>query len=160
MSTVEPVVSEDVSEQKQSLLLAFYQTSWNEMTWRRNAGYRTIILGFGYFGLLLTLLAFNPHATLSLRLLLAAVLVIGTLFGAGYLVSNYRKYMDAAAMTVKIEQYVGAYNADFLGSLGALMPPQRRQRPSVPLARDAVCFWSVVAFGVGGVVTAIAICVM
>jgi hypothetical protein len=63
-------------------------------------------------------------------------------------------------MTVKIEQYVGAYNADFLGSLGALMPPQRRERPSVPLARDAVCFWSVLAFGVGGVLTAIAICVM
>jgi hypothetical protein len=158
MSTADQLFSGEISEQKQSLLLAFYQTCWNEMTWRRNAGYRTIILGFGYFGLLLTLLAFSPHATLSLRVLLAVVLAIGTLFGAGYLLSNYRKYMAAAAMTVKIEQYVGAYDADFLGSLGALMPEERKRRPNVPLTRDPVCFWSVLAFLIGGLLTAAAIC--
>ena len=44
----------ELTLQKQQLLLEFYNTAWNEMTWRRNAGYRTIILGFAYFGILLT----------------------------------------------------------------------------------------------------------
>jgi hypothetical protein len=39
---------------KQQSLLTFYQIAWDEMTWRRNAGYRTIILGLGYCGVILT----------------------------------------------------------------------------------------------------------
>lgn len=147
----------DAAGLKQEVLLAFYATSWNEMTWRRNAGYRTIILGLGYFAMLLTVLAFHPGLPASIRVPLAAVIGIGTLFGAGYLASNYRKYMAAAAQTVLIEEYVGAYGADFLGALGALMPPDRRERPKVPLSRDVVCLWSVIAFTAGGLLTAAAI---
>ena len=146
----------ELTPQKQQLLLEFYKTAWNEMTWRRNAGYRTIILGFAYFGILLTQLSYRSPG-LGLKLLLALVMLVGTLFGAGYLVSNYAKYMAAAAMTVKIEEYVGAYDADFLGTLGALMPESRRSRPRVPLTGDAVCFFSVIAFAAGGLLTAIAI---
>src|SRR4051812_14551066 len=75
--------------QKQQLLIAFYQVSWNEMTWRRNAGYRTIILGMAYCGALLSVIAFNHNLPTSIRVCLAAVVAVATLFGAGYLTSNY-----------------------------------------------------------------------
>jgi hypothetical protein len=65
--------------------------------------------------------------------------------------------MSAAARMVKIEEYVGAFNPDFLGPLGALMDEERRMRPTVPLSKDPVCLWSVVAFAAGGLVTAVAI---
>lgn len=144
-----------IDPQKQAALLAFYQTCWNEMSWRRNAGYRTVILGFAYFGLLLSLLAFNPHPSSALRIGLALVLAIGTLFGAGYLTSNYRKYMAASELTVKIEASLGAYQPDYLGYLGALMPKERWDRPKVPLMQDGVCFLSVLAFLSGGLLTAL-----
>src|SRR5689334_8462000 len=54
-------LSPGLSPQKQQLLLAFHQTCWDEMTWRRNAGYRTVILGFGYFAMLLTIVTFNHN---------------------------------------------------------------------------------------------------
>ena len=143
--------------QKQELLLAFYRTCWDEMTWRRNAGYRTIIIGLGYFGLLLAVVAFNHAMPPMVRYGLAGVIAVGTLFGAGYLTSNYRKYMAAALQTVMIEEYVGAYDPGFLGTLGALMPQSRRERPKVPLSRDVVCLWSVIAFLIGGLLTALTI---
>ena len=42
----------DLAAQKQDVLLAFHQVCWDEMTWRRNAGYRTVILGLGYCGVI------------------------------------------------------------------------------------------------------------
>lgn len=152
-----PDTPADLSAQKQQALLAFYQTSWSEMTWRRNAGYRTIILGFAYFGLMLLAVSFNRNFDRELRLVLGAVIAVGTLFGSMYLVSNYRKYMTAAQQTVLIEEYLGAYDPSYLGSLGALMPISRRERPKVPLLRDMVCLFSVLAFLIGGLLTAIAI---
>jgi hypothetical protein len=74
-----------------------------------------------------------------------------------YLVSNYRKYMTAAQQTVLIEDYLGAYDPTYLGSLGALMPVSRRERPKVPITRDAVCLLSVIAFLAGGLLTTAAI---
>ena len=145
------------SDQKQLVLLTFYQTCWNEMSWRRNAGYRTVILGFAYFGVLLAVVAYNQHMPPLIRYSLAGVLALGSIFGAGYLRSNYGKYMAAAKQTVLIEQYVGAYDPSFLGTLGALMPPERAQRPNVPISRDPVCLWSVIAFLAGGLLTAFAI---
>ena len=127
------------------------------MTWRRNAGYRTIILGLGYFAALLTAVAFHRSMPVGIVYCLAGVIVIATLFGAGYLSSNYRKYMQAARQTVLIEQYVGAYDPAFLGELGALFPPDRKDRPNVPLTRDVVCLWSILAFLAGGLLTAAAI---
>jgi hypothetical protein len=147
----------DLSAQKQQALIAFYQTSWNEMTWRRNAGYRTIILGFAYFGIMLLAISFNRYFDRELRIVLGVVIGVGTLFGAMYLMSNYRKYMSAAQQTVLIEEYLGAYDQGYLGNLGALMPLSRRERPKVPLSRDMVCLFSVLAFLIGGLLTAIAI---
>ena len=144
-------------DQKQLVLLTFYQTCWNEMSWRRNAGYRTVILGFAYYGVLLAVVAYVPHMPPLIRYSLAGVLALGSIFGAGYLRSNYGKYMAAAKQTVLIEKYVGAYEPGFLGSLGALMPPERAQRPGVPISRDPVCLWSVIAFLIGGLLTATAI---
>jgi len=146
--------------QKQELLIAFYQTCWSEMTWRRNAGYRTIILGLGYFGALLAAVGFSHAMPPMIRYGLAGVIAIGTLFGSGYLASNYRKYMAAAQQTVLIEEFVGAYREDFLPGLGALMPLDRRERPKVPLSQDVVCVWSVIAFLAGGLLTAAAICIV
>jgi hypothetical protein len=152
--------AEECTGQKQELLLAFHRVCWEEMTWRRNAGYRTVILGLGYCGLLLTVVAFNHQMSAAVRTCLSAVIALATVFGAGYLTSNYRKYMLAAAQMVKIEEYVGAYGGDFLGRLGALMSPERRARPQVPLSRDFVCLWSIIAFAAGGLVTAAAILLM
>lgn len=143
--------------QKQDVLLAFHNVCWSEMTWRRNAGYRTVILGLAYCGLLLTFVASNRAMNMNVRVCLAAVIGLATLFGAGYLASNYRKYMSAAARMVRIEEYVGAFDKDFLGQLGALMDEERRTRPTVPLSKDPVCLWSVLAFAAGGLVTAVAI---
>ncbi len=147
----------DIPAQKQQALLAFHQVCWSEMTWRRNAGYRTIIIGLGYCALLLVVIAFNHQIPWGLRICLAVVIALGTFFGAGYLMSNYRKYMQAAGQMVKIEEYIGAYDSDFLGRLGALMTDERRNRPKVPLIRDMVCLWSIIAFAAGGLVTAGAI---
>jgi hypothetical protein len=127
------------------------------MTWRRNSGYRTIIIGLGYCGVMLAVVAYNNVMRTEMRICLAAVLAVGTAFGAVYLTSNYGKYMAAAKQTVLIEEFVGAYDPDFLGELGALMPPSRRERPKVPLMRDPVCLGSIIAFAVGGFVTAVAI---
>jgi hypothetical protein len=149
-----------ISAQKQELLIAFHQTCWSEMTWRRNAGYRTVIIGLGYCALLLTVVTFNHQMSQQIRIWLSVVIGLATLFGAGYLTSNYSKYMAAAAQMVMIEEYVGAYDSDFLGSLGALMPESRRQRPKVPLSKDPVCLWSILAFAAGGLVTAVAILLM
>jgi hypothetical protein len=93
----------------------------------------------------------------GVRACLAAVVALATLFGAGYLASNYRKYMLALGRMVRIEEYVGALAPDFLGRLGPLMPPERRDAPDVTLARDVVCLWSVVAFAAGGLLTALAV---
>src|SRR5258706_2816468 len=95
----------NVTLQKQQLLLAFHQTCWDEMTWRRNAGYRTVILGFGYFAMLLAVITFNHQIQQQIRICLAIVIALGTLFGAGYLSSNYSKYIAAAAQMVMIEEY-------------------------------------------------------
>jgi hypothetical protein len=65
--------------------------------------------------------------------------------------------MEAARRMVRIEEYVGAFDADYLGPLGPLMDEARRRRPSVPLTRDPVCLWSVIAFAAGGLLTAGAI---
>src|SRR3954463_1259788 len=141
MTTAEPV-----DPRKQEVLLALHQVCWSEMTWRRNAGYRTVILGLGYCGVLLTLVATSRPMNTPVRGCLAAVIALATLFGAGYLTSNYKKYMAALARMVKIEDYLGAFSPEFLGSLGPLMPAARRSMPEVPLAKDPVCLWSVIAF--------------
>ena len=154
LTTTEPTGAPDAP--KQQVLLAFHRVCWEEMTWRRNAGYRTVILGMAYCGLLLTLLA-SRAIRFNVRICLAAVIALATVFGASYLASNYRKYMEAARRLVRIEEYVGAFDADYLGPLGPLMDEARRRRPSVPLTRDPVCLWSVVAFAAGGLLTAGAI---
>src|SRR3954447_23389826 len=92
---------------KQQSLLTFYQIAWDEMTWRRNAGYRTIILGLGYCGVILTVVAYNHAMPPAIRGCLAAVIGLATLFGGGYLASNYKKYMAAAGRLVMIEKTVG-----------------------------------------------------
>lgn len=149
-----------LTPQKQQLLLAFHQTCWSEMTWRRNAGYRTVIIGLGYCALLLTVVTFNHQMQHQIKICLAAVIALATLFGAGYLTSNYSKYMAAAAQMVLIEEYVGAYDPHFLGPLGALMPQARRNRPQIPLSKDPVCLGSILALAAGGLVTAAAILLM
>ena len=149
--------AEGVGLQKQELLLAFYQVGSDEMTWRRNAGYRTVILGLGYCGVILTVFAFKPQVRFEFRLCLAGVIGLATFFGAGYLASNYRKYMAAARRIVEIEAALGAFDPNFLGQRGALMPAQRHDWPKVPLHRDPGCFWSVMAFLAGGLLTAGAI---
>lgn len=146
--------------QKQDLLSTFYKVAWEEMTWRRNAGYRTIILGLAYCTLLLAMVAFNKQMPQMIKISLAAVLVVGTLFGSVYLMSNYRKYMIAAKRLVRIEEHVGAFNPDFLAQFGALMPPERRAWPDRPITRDMVCLWSVIAFAAGGLITATAIAML
>ena len=150
-------VREEMTPHKEAFLLAFYRQCWDEMTWRRNSGYRTIIIGLGYCGVMLAVVAYNNAMRPEMRVCLAAVLAVGTAFGSVYLGSNYRKYMAAAAQTVLIEEFVGAYDANFLGELGALMPESRRVRPRVPLTRDPVCLGSIIAFAVGGFVTALAV---
>jgi hypothetical protein len=153
-------LASELTPQKQQLLLAFHRTCWEEMTWRRNAGYRTVILGLGYCGVLIALVAYNRQMSGQLRWLLAGVMAVATLFGGGYLASNYAKYMSAAARMVLIEQYVGAFEEEFLGPLGALMPAERKGFPKVPLLRNPVCIWSILAFVAGGLLTAVAIVVM
>jgi hypothetical protein len=146
-----------VTPQKQELLLALYRTAWEEMTWRRNAGYRTIILGFAYLGILLAVVSFNHQIYGSVRVCLAAIIAVATLFGGAYLVSNYSKYMNVLGRMVLIEQHVGAFAPDFLGGLGALMPAARIGAPNRPITRDPICLWSVIAFVLGGLLSAVAI---
>jgi hypothetical protein len=149
-------VSQQLPQQKLDVLLAFHRVCWEEMTWRRNAGYRTVILGLGYCAAVVLTLAFNHATALPLRICLAAVMTLATLFGAGYLMSNYRKYMGAMGRMVLIELHLGAYDPEFLGPLGALMPAERRLRPTIPLQNDPVCLWSIIAFAIGGLLTAAA----
>ena len=155
--TTTEAIPQEITPHKAEFLLAFYRQCWDEMTWRRNSGYRTIIIGLGYCGVMLAVVAYNQAMRPEMRVCLSAVLAVGTAFGSVYLASNYRKYMAAAAQTVLIEEFVGAYDPQFLGSLGALMPPSRRARPRVPLSKDPVCLGSIIAFALGGFVTALAI---
>jgi hypothetical protein len=150
----------ELTSQKQELLLAFHRACWEEMTWRRNAGYRTVILGLGYCGVILTVVASIHNMQMQMKHCLAIVIALATLFGSGYLASNYQKYMSAAAKMVLIEQYVGAFKPDFLDALGALMPVERLAMPKVPLLRNPVCIWSILAFLAGGLVTSAAIFLM
>jgi hypothetical protein len=145
------------TSQKQELLLAFYKTSSDEASWRRTAGYRTVILGLGYCGVILTVVASHPIRSEPLKISLAAVIGLAAVFGSGYLVSNYEKYMSAVKRMVLIEEQFGAFNDDFLGALGPLMPAGRRSLPAVPLIRNPICIWSIVAFAAGGLITAAAI---
>lgn len=159
MTQIAPHDSEEttaVGPQKQALLLAFYRVGWDEMTWRRNAGYRTVILGMGYCGVILTVVAYNHQMAWAFKVCLATVIALATLFGAGYLTSNYKKYMAAAGRIVEIEASLGAFDPDFLRS-GPLMPKARHEWPKVPLSKDPVCLWSVLAFLAAGLVTATAI---
>ena len=149
-----------LAPQKQELLLALYRTAWEEMTWRRNAGYRTVILGLGYCGVILTVVACTHLMPGPTRVCLAGVIALATLFGSGYLASNYQKYMDAARRMVLIEEHVGAFDADFLGRFGALMPAARRTFPTVPLGRNLICIWSIIALAAGGLATAAGILLM
>ena len=146
-----------LSSQKQELLLSFYKHAVDEMTWRRNAGYRTIIIGLGYCSLLLAVVAFNHTMTWPLKICLASVMAIGTIFGSGYLAANYSKYMTAARKMVQIEEYVGALSPEFLGTLGALFPASRKNWPDTKLTQDLVPFLSIIAFLAGGLITAGAI---
>lgn len=148
------------SEQKLHILLSFHQLCWNELSWRRTAGYRTIIFGLGYLSGLLAVVAFNHNMPYGIRVCMAIVVAIATLFGSGYLVSNYYKYTAAFRKCVAIEDHVGAFNPDFLGSLGALMEPGRKVWANLPLHRNPVCIWSILAFAAGGLVTAFAILLM
>jgi hypothetical protein len=151
--------TQPVDPTKQSFLIAIYQSFWQEMSWRRTAGYRTIILGLAYCTALLAAVAMigPAHLTPVIRYSLAGVLALATIFGSGYLAANYRKYMSAAARLVAIEQYLGAYNADFLGAAGPLMPAGRQAWPSTPLVREPVSFLSIMAFLIGGLATSAAI---
>src|SRR5438270_3352070 len=81
----------DLTPQKQDLLLSFYRIAWDEMCWRRNAGYRTVIFGLGYCGIILTVVAFNSCMQPSVRYCLAAVIALAAVFGSGWLASNYYK---------------------------------------------------------------------
>jgi hypothetical protein len=150
----------DLTNQKQELLLSFYKHAIDDMTWRRNAGYRTIIIGLGYCTLLLAVLAFNRQLSWGVKGCLSGVLLIGTLFGSGYLAANYTKYMAAVKKMVLIEEYVGAFDPEFLGKLGALFPSSRRNWPETKLLQDLVPFLSIIAFLVGGLITAGAILAM
>lgn len=146
--------------QKQELLLEFYKINWDEMCWRRNAGYRTVILGLGYCGILLAITSFNHGIPTPIRYCLAAVIALTTAFGAAYLASNYQKYMSAAGRMIQIEDHVGAFDEDFLGSLGALLPAKRREFSKVPLMANPVCIGSILALVAGGLATAVAILLM
>ena len=151
---------ENLTPQKQDLLLSFYKHAVDDMTWRRNAGYRTIIIGLGYCTLLLAVLAFNHQLTWTIKVCLSVVMLIASLFGSGYLASNYSKYMAAVRKMVLIEDYVGALDPEFLGKLGALLPASRRSWPDTKLTQDLVPFLSIIAFLVGGLITAGAILAM
>jgi hypothetical protein len=145
---------------KNAFVLSGYRMAFEEMTWRRNAGYRTIIIGFGYFGLIIALVAFNRGMPGAVKGCMSAVLILGAVFGSAYLASNYGKYMDALRRMVAIEDYFGAFAPDFLGTLGALMPAARRSWPDVPLRASGIAVVSIIAFLIGGVVTGIAVLLM
>ena len=149
-----------LSEQKLHMLLEFHQMCWTELSWRRTAGYRTIIFGLGYLSGLLAVVAFNHNMPQGIRICMAIVVGIATFFGSGYLASNYYKYTAAFKKCVAIEEYVGAFDSNFLGALGALMPPGRKAWADLPLHRNPVCIWSILAFAAGGLVTAFAILLM
>lgn len=146
--------------QRQDLLLMFYRTAFDEVSWRRTAGYRTVILGLGYCGIILTVIGCHPIHSEHLKNCLAAVIGLAAVFGSGYLFSNYQKYMSAFRRLVLIEEQVGAYERNFLGDSGALMPSERKLFPAIPLIQNPICIWSIIAFATGGLVTAIAILVI
>jgi hypothetical protein len=151
---------DEPTEQKQELLLAFHRVGWEEMTWRRNAGYRTVILGLAYCGILLTVMAYAHPISWKVRGCVSLVVALASVFGSGYLAGNYREYMKAAGRIIRIEEYLGAFRPDFLGHLGALMPADRLEWPKVPLHKDPVSLWSVITFAAGGLGTAAAILIM
>src|ERR1700682_4975765 len=93
----------ELTPQKQELLLALYKTSSDEVSWRRTAGYRTVILGLGYCGVILMVVACHRILIANFAKCLAAVIGLATVFGAGYLVSNYQKYMSGVKRMVLIE---------------------------------------------------------
>lgn len=157
MTTTPPQEDGVPDVQKQTALIALYQILWAEMTWRRNAGYRTIILGLAYCTALLTAVSFHPEMPDAMRYCLCGVLVIATVFGSGYLCSNYYKYMSAAQKAVAIEECLGAFRDDFLGRLGPLMPADRRDWARTPLTPATVSFWSILALLAGGLLTAAAV---
>ena len=64
--------STSVSAPATELLLSIHRQAFEEMSWRRNAGYRTIIIGFGYFTLLIALVAFNRAMPFNVRVFIAA----------------------------------------------------------------------------------------
>ncbi|HET6246662.1 MAG TPA: hypothetical protein VFE47_03105 [Tepidisphaeraceae bacterium] len=158
-TTSPAVFSSEFTPHKQELVLAFYRACCEEMSWRRTAGYRTVILGLAYCGLFLAVVGYI-HPASGVRISLSAVIALASIFGAGYLVGNYQQYMSAAARAIKIEEYVGAFDADFLGKLGPLMPASRKTWPATPLQKDAVSLWSVIALAVGGLGTAVAVFLM
>lgn len=147
------------TDSKTAFLITIYQSFWQDMSWRRTAGYRTIILGLAYCTAMLAAVAMIGTANLTpvIRYSLSGVIALATVFGAGYLAANYRKYMAAAARLVAIEQYLGSYNPDFLGAIGPLMPAERLNWPATPLRREPVSSLSILAFVIGGLATAIAI---
>jgi len=149
--------SADLDALKQQSLLTFHRVFWEEMTWRRNAGYRTVILGMAYCGVLIALVTFNRQMLWPVRACMSAVIALATAFGAGYLSSNYKKYMAAAARMVLIEEYLGTFDSDYLGRLGPLMLADRKARPTIPLSKNPVCLWSILAFAAAGLTTAVAI---
>jgi hypothetical protein len=100
------------------------------------------------------------HPLTEARICLSAVIALASIFGAGYLVGNYQQYMAAAARAVLIEEYVGAFESNFLGRLGPLMPASRKSWPATPLHKDAVSLWSVIALAAGGLGTAAAVLLM
>lgn len=153
------LLAEELTPQKQELLLAFHRDCAEEMAWRRTAGYRTVILGLAYCGLFMAVVGFM-HPSQETKICLSAVIALASIFGAGYLVGNYQQYMCAAGRAVRIEEYVGAFDTNFLGRLGALMPASRKIWPSVPLHKDPVSLWSVIALAVGGLGTAVAVLLM
>ena len=78
MTTASPpdVVSQQLPQQKLEVLLAFHRVCWEEMTWRRNAGYRTVILGLGFCAAMVLALACNHGIQWPLRICLAAVMTV------------------------------------------------------------------------------------
>src|SRR5437868_3147676 len=107
-------VAADLSPQKQAALFEMYRVSWDEATWRRNAGYRTIILGFGYLAALMAVVAFNRQMTPAVKVCLASVVAVATIFGGAYLCGNYAEYMKALGRMVRVEQFIGAFDPDYL----------------------------------------------
>src|SRR3569623_664895 len=110
-------VSPASASTKASYLLAFYQSAAAEANWRRAAGYRTIILGLGFSTFLLAVSA-AIHMPQNVRVCLSLGVFFAAVFGTGYLISYFYDYRNAARRMLRIEQYAGGDQADFLGTFG------------------------------------------